>query len=226
MKKNRFSEKVSLKSSSELDNIISTKENYDKRLILAVLWELETRNELSEKLTLEMVALEDQMKLKEEILNYEKQIIPPGLPITIKWAAVSTFLVFLTELIGILAFNRVTYISISGIDIPGSSVTLVVGVFMLFGKKWAQYALYLTFAFSTLLFFVLISSIDIIGVLEQLFITVSFILILKKSSRNWYKKRTKQLFLQNAPLFNLFQSNLSLSLLYLFTKKSPALSHL
>ncbi len=181
MKTNRFSEKLISKSSLELKEIANSKSTFDSSFILASLWELENRNELSEDLGALKTSLETQLAVKQKAKAYNSYLIPPDLPLTIKLAAFAFMLDIVIELIGIIFLGRSSYLSIAGIEIPGSLITLTVGIFLLFGKHWAKYALFVVWALSTL-FFVLFATTKFgpIEILQQLTITAALVLILLK----------------------------------------------
>lgn len=187
MNSNRFSEKVASNSSSELKEIADSNGTFSSEFVLATLWELEKRDELNENFIILKNSLETEILNKQKTRANNSHLIPADLPLTIKLAAFAFMLDIVIELIGIIFLGRSSYLSIAGIEIPGSLITLTVGIFLLFGKHWAKYALFVVWAFSTL-FFVLFatSGFGLIAVLQQLAITAALVLVLLKPSRNWY----------------------------------------
>jgi hypothetical protein len=188
MKKNKFTDKVKDKGTSELIGIVQSKSTFSDSLILAACWELESRNEIDKNSKSKMIQLESNIEKKKAIEEYRSTVIPPDLPRNIKFSAILLYGVFAVELVSILFFNRTTTVSFGAIVLPGSLLTFAVGIFIHLGKYWARIALFIVFGFSTLFFFLLISYADPFGITQQILTTVSVGFILTKTSREWYKK--------------------------------------
>ncbi len=186
---NPYSEKLKAKSIAELEDISKSPQMYNELFVLAALRELQSRNALSEELQLALIRQEEKQSRKKEESEYRSKVIPEDLPQTIKYASYLAYAVFVAELFNVLVFNRTTFLGIGSAQLPGSVITLGVGYFLHTGRPWARYALYIVFLFSTIGFVMLIQNMGVVWYLQQLFITVSLVLVLLKPSRKFYAQK-------------------------------------
>ncbi len=186
---NPYSEKLKTKGTAELEVISKSPQKYNELFVLAALRELQSRKALSEELQLALIRQEENQSRKKEESEYHSKVIPEDLPQTIKYASYLAYAVFVAELFNVLVFNRTTFLGIGSAQLPGSVITLGVGYFLHTGKPWAKYALYVVFLFSTIGFVLLIQNMGVVGYLQELFITASFVLVLLKPSREFYTQK-------------------------------------
>jgi len=188
-KQNYFTVKVKSKSTEELLSICNSKGRYADEFVLAALWELEVRNELPNELNQRLTELEVKREQLQKEVEYKNHFIPPDLPRKIKLAAYLLYLDFAIELLGFFILGTKSFVGFNGLVLPGSLITLVIGIFIHMGNYWAKFVFFIVFFVSTSFFVLSIKHVNTINAIQQVLITISLFLILSKESKDWYKKK-------------------------------------
>ncbi|WP_299666113.1 hypothetical protein [uncultured Polaribacter sp.] len=110
MRMNSFTNSMSKKSNTELENIIADKDNYTDEAVQAVIWELENRNIIEKgKILHEIAPIESEVVLKEE-LSTEKGKESPFegllLPTLYSKRSIQGFTIFFSTLFGAILLMR------------------------------------------------------------------------------------------------------------------------
>lgn len=187
-KSNRYSEKIDSKETLELKSIAFSRGVYSEQFILAVLWELENRNEINSEEKTKLKELEEKLRSQDNSAN-TASFIPATLPASIKFSAYSIYLSFLLTVVDFVAFNTRTEVSFNGLVLPDYLITLIIGIFLHLGKSWARCALYIIFAFTTVFFIIGLNYSDLIDFFQQLLISLSVLLISMPQSIRWYSSK-------------------------------------
>ncbi len=190
MKSNYFSNKVKSRSTEDLINVGTSQEGFAEKFVLAALWELDARDELTEDLKDKLAHLELREQAVKQKSEHDNYLVPPDLPRQIKTAVFILYSIFALELLERFALNSYSTLDINSIEIPGGLITLVVAMFIHSGKAWARYAFYIVFVSSTLFFVLGVQPITTISLIQQMLFVAAMYFILSKPSRMWYKAKT------------------------------------
>ncbi len=190
MKTNYFTEKVQNLTSKELIYIGKSKGEFSEKFILAALWELEVRKELTEELKGNLDIYELQLKEELSKTECENHFVPPDPPMQLKIAAYVLYPIFALELIGMFVLDRFSMIGFGSLALPSGLIAFIVAIFLHNGKVWARYALYVVFLFSTLFFFLRIQNVNLIEVLQQILLFAAIYFVTRRESRQWYEQKT------------------------------------